>query len=207
MWQLFYPRQHLHSIFNLDPEHLRHLGIKGIITDMDNTLVPWNDRSVYPRLSRWLKNLQDKGFLLYIISNSTPRRGKKLAGELGIPAIWYAIKPRRRAFRRAIKEMGLSPSQVAVIGDQIFTDILGETGWGCILSWLLPSVTRIYLDPPGGRLEIIILKMKKQGLICARGTAGGMKTCQFMLSVNLNVSYESKILRFARMTILIPFIL
>ncbi len=118
MWELLYPRQHLQSIFDLDPEHLRRLGIKGIITDMDNTLVPWNDHSVYPRLSRYLKNLQDEGFHLYIISNSTPWRGRRLAGELGIPAIWYAIKPRRGAFRRAIKEMGLRPGQVAVIGDQ-----------------------------------------------------------------------------------------
>lgn len=167
MWQLFYPRQHLHSIFDLDPEHLRYLGIKGIITDMDNTLVPWNDRSVYPRLSRWLKNLQDKGFLLYIISNSTPRRGKKLAGELGIPAIWYAIKPRRRAFRRAIKEMGLSPSQVAVIGDQIFTDILGGNRLGLYTILVTPICDKEFIwTRLVRRLEIIILqKMKKQGLI------------------------------------------
>jgi len=167
LWQLFYPRQHLNSIFDLDPEHLGHLGIKGIITDMDNTLVPWNDRSVYPRLSHWLKKLKDEGFLLYIISNSTPRRGKKLAKDLGIPAIWYAVKPRRWAFRRAIKEMGLSAEQVAVIGDQIFTDILGGNRLGLYTILVTPICDKEFIwTRLIRRLELIILqKMKKQDLI------------------------------------------
>ncbi len=164
MWTLLYPRQHLQSIFDLDPEHLRRLGIKGIITDMDNTLVPWNDRSVYPRLKRWLKALQNEGFLLYIISNSTPRRGSRLAGELGIPAIWYAIKPRRRAFRKAIKKMGLSPEQVAVIGDQIFTDILGGNRLGLYTILVTPLCDKEFVwTRLLRRLETVILQKMKDG--------------------------------------------
>lgn len=130
MFKLLYPKQHLNSIFELDPDELRSLGIKGIIADMDNTLVPWNDRTVYPRLSRWLDRLKNEGFSLYIVSNNTPDRGGQLALDLGIPAIWYAIKPRRRAFRQALKKMGLSAPEVAVIGDQIFTDVLGGNRLG-----------------------------------------------------------------------------
>ena len=162
MWHLLYPRLHLQSIFDLDPEHLRRRGIKGIITDMDNTLVPWNDRSVYPRLSRWLENLKEKGFFLYIISNSTPRRGKKLAGDLEIPAIWYAIKPRRRAFRKAIKEMNLLPRQVAVVGDQIFTDILGGNRLGLYTILVSPLCDKEFFWTRLLRLlEVKILERQK----------------------------------------------
>ncbi|NMA92200.1 MAG: HAD hydrolase-like protein, partial [Firmicutes bacterium] len=88
----------------------------------------------------------------------------RLAGELGIPAIWYAIKPRRGAFRRAIKEMGLRPGQVAVIGDQIFTDILGGNRLGLYTILVTPLCeiefiwTRLIR-----RLESLVLeKMKRR---------------------------------------------
>lgn len=124
------PDQHLESIFELEPELLHRKGIKGIITDMDNTLVPWNDRAVYPQLARWLEGLKEQGFRLCIVSNSNPVRGEGLAEELGIPAIWYAAKPRRSPFRKALRLMGLLPGEAAVIGDQIFTDVLGGNRLG-----------------------------------------------------------------------------
>ncbi len=130
MFTLLFPKQHLNSIFELNPRELHSLGIKGVIADMDNTLVPWNDRSVPPRLARWLAGLKDEGFRLCIVSNNTADNGAELARELDIPAFWYAIKPRRRAFRKALLEMDLSAKEVAVIGDQIFTDVLGGNRMG-----------------------------------------------------------------------------
>ncbi len=130
MLRLLYPKQHLNSIFELDPDELRSMGIRGLIADMDNTLVPWNDRSVHPRLALWLAGLKEKGFRLCIVSNNTADRGGQLALELDIPAIWYAVKPRRRAFRLALQKMELSAPEVAVIGDQIFTDVLGGNRLG-----------------------------------------------------------------------------
>jgi uncharacterized protein len=128
--KLLFPNQHLNSIFELQSQQLHELGIKGVIADMDNTLVPWNDRSVPPRLARWLAGLKEEGFRLCIVSNNTAEKGAELARELGIPAYWYAIKPRRRAFRKALREMDLQAKEVAVIGDQIFTDVLGGNRMG-----------------------------------------------------------------------------
>ena len=130
MLKLLTPDQYLDSIFEIDIEHLQSIGIKGIITDMDNTLVSWNDRSVYPRLSEWFTGLKQKDFKLFIVSNNSRDRGAKLAKDLDIPAIWYAIKPRRGAFRKALQNMELSPKEVAVVGDQIFTDVLGGNRLG-----------------------------------------------------------------------------
>jgi len=128
--KLLSPDLHLNNIFDIDADHLQSLGIKGIITDMDNTLVPWSDRTVYPRLADFFTSLKKKGFKLFIVSNNSRDRGGQLARELDIPAIWYAVKPRRGAFRKALHEMNLSPEQVAVVGDQIFTDVLGGNRLG-----------------------------------------------------------------------------
>ncbi|MCJ7806512.1 MAG: YqeG family HAD IIIA-type phosphatase [Clostridia bacterium] len=130
MHKLLSPNLHLNNIFEIDADHLLSLGIKGIITDMDNTLVPWSDRTVHPRLAEWFANLKNKGFRLFIISNNSKDHGWQLARELDIPAIWSAIKPRRGSFRKALEQMHLSPEAVAVVGDQIFTDVLGGNRLG-----------------------------------------------------------------------------
>ena len=129
-FKLLSPNKHLNSIYELDTEELRSRGIRGIIADMDNTLVPWNDRAVRPRLASWLAGLKKEGFRLCIVSNNSRERGGQLACELGIPAVWYAVKPRRRAFRRALHIMELTSQETAVIGDQIFTDVLGGNRLG-----------------------------------------------------------------------------
>ncbi len=123
--QLLLPDLSLNNIFEINFDQLEKQGIKGIITDMDNTLVPWSDRTVYPRLADWFSDLKNRDFRLAIVSNNSRDSGGQLARELGIPAIWSAIKPRRRAFRKALHLMQLKPEQVAVVGDQIFTDVLG----------------------------------------------------------------------------------
>ena len=130
MRELLIPDQRLNNIFEIDPEYLRSIGIKGIITDMDNTLVPWSDRTVYPKLSAWFADLKERDFALFIVSNNSKDRGSQLARELDIPAIWYAVKPRRKAFRKALTQMKLSPAEVAVVGDQVLTDVLGGNRLG-----------------------------------------------------------------------------
>ena len=138
MLKLLAPDQQLNNIFEVDTDQLQSLGIKGIITDMDNTLVPWSDRTVHPRLSAWFAGLKKKNFKLFIVSNNSKDRGGQLANELAIPAIWYAVKPRRRAFREALNKMQLPPEQVAVIGDQIFTDVLGGNRLGLYTILVVP---------------------------------------------------------------------
>ncbi|MFO7951555.1 MAG: YqeG family HAD IIIA-type phosphatase, partial [Bacillota bacterium] len=73
------PDQHLDSVFDLNPDHLWNRGIRGIITDLDNTLVPWNDRSVTPRLAEWFLELKKKGFRLCIVSNNSRDSGGEVA--------------------------------------------------------------------------------------------------------------------------------
>ncbi len=159
MRKLLVPNLHLNNIFEVDAEKLKALGIKGIITDMDNTLVPWSDRAVYPRLSEWFASLKNMGFKLFIVSNNSKDRGGQLARDLNIPAIWYAVKPRRRAFRKALEQMDLSAGEVAVIGDQIFTDVLGGNRLGLYTIHVMPISEKEFIWTKLMRmLERLIIK-------------------------------------------------
>lgn len=167
MLRTFCPHLFLESIYDLDRQHLKNLGVKGIIADFDNTLVPWDDRSLYPLLSTWLRELQDEGFKICIVSNSRSKRGKKIASSFDIPAIWSATKPRHRAFRRAMALLQLSPAETAVIGDQIFTDILGGNRMGLYTILVLPMSDHDFIGTRIVRwLELFILyRLRKKGYI------------------------------------------
>ncbi len=163
MHKLLIPDQHLNNIFEIDTAYLKSIGIKGIITDMDNTLVAWSDRSVYPRLAEWFAKLKSEGFKLFIVSNNSKDNGGKLARELDIPAIWYAVKPRRSAFRKALKQMELTPAETAVVGDQIFTDVLGGNRLGLHTILVTPISEKEFIWTRFPRmLERIVLARIKQ---------------------------------------------
>ena len=103
MRKLLMPNQQLNDIYEIDAAYLKSIGIKGLITDMDNTLVAWSDRNCHPRLAAWFADLKKQGFKLCIVSNNSEEKGGQLAREVDIPAIWYAVKPRRKAFRRSTR--------------------------------------------------------------------------------------------------------
>lgn len=130
MWKYLCPKQYVEDICQIDLMELKKKGIKGVIMDLDNTLVPWNDCAVFPEVKEWIRKLNESGFKSCIVSNNNSRRGEELPELIDVPAFWKAVKPRRRAFRKALGLMMLKPSQVAVIGDQVFTDILGGNRLG-----------------------------------------------------------------------------
>jgi len=164
LFNILTPDQHLDNIFELDVDYLQSLGIKGIITDMDNTLVAWNDRNISPRLAGWFSMLKSRGFKLFIISNNSRDSGGQLARELDIPAIFYAVKPRKRAFQVALDKMELSPRQVAVIGDQIFTDVFGGNRLGLHTVLVTPiSEKEFFWTRLMRMLEKLVLGRGKRG--------------------------------------------
>lgn len=120
-----YPDAYYKSIFNINIKDLKESGIKGIIVDIDNTIVPWNDKKVSDEVFNWFTNLIEEGFRLCLISNGMTKRVEYFSNQLDIPAIGTAVKPRKKAFKKALKILGLKKEKVAVIGDQIFTDVLG----------------------------------------------------------------------------------
>lgn len=124
------PRLSVQSIYQIDLERLWKQGIRGIITDLDNTLVGAKDPHATPELVDWLGHVKQLGFQVVIVSNNREMRVSTFASPLSIPFIFSARKPRNAAFHRAIKMMNLEPDQTSVIGDQLLTDVLGGNRLG-----------------------------------------------------------------------------
>ncbi len=140
MWDKLYPNLWINSIYDLETELLREKGISGILIDMDNTLVPWGCYVADAEVVKWIESLKEKGFKLCMVSNSTPSKGKQLSLQLGIPGVWNAVKPRSKAFRRALAKLNVKAEETAVIGDQIFTDVLGGNFLG-LFTILVPQLS------------------------------------------------------------------
>ena len=138
MLEIFYPRLFISSLPELDLKHLLKLGLKGILLDLDNTIIMRGTESCSPEIIDWLNELQGCGFKLCIISNNKSARVKMLAGELKVPAVYYAFKPFKRAFYQALGLVKTAPEETAIIGDQIFTDILGGNRLGLFTILVVP---------------------------------------------------------------------
>ncbi|WP_102265136.1 YqeG family HAD IIIA-type phosphatase [Mesobacillus jeotgali] len=135
MLKHFLPDQHVKSIFEITPESLKDKGVKGIITDLDNTLVEWDRPYATPLLIEWFENMREHEILVTIVSNNNEKRVRAFSDPLKIPFIFQARKPMTRAFNKALKQMGLRKEETVVIGDQLLTDVLGgnRSGFHTIL--------------------------------------------------------------------------
>jgi len=125
MLKKFLPNEHVKSIFEIDPTQLKNKGIKGIITDLDNTLVEWDRPLATPEITQWFKKMKESGIDVVIVSNNNERRVKTFAEPLGITFIHQARKPIGKAFQQAIKKMNIKKEEAVVVGDQLLTDIFG----------------------------------------------------------------------------------
>lgn len=132
------PQKNVRSIYDIDVQALWDAGVRGIITDLDNTLVGAKRPQATPELLAWLKRLQAIGFQVVIVSNNNKLRVSRFSEPLSIPYIFRAKKPGNSAFRKAMEIMSLSPRQTVVIGDQMLTDVLGGNRLGLYTILVLP---------------------------------------------------------------------
>lgn len=121
-----FPDGFYERVLDISPQTLRERGITLLLADLDNTLVPYRTPEPTQELKAWRKELEAGGVELFLLSNSRkPTRPGRFAGALGIPFIGHAGKPGRKGYQAAMERMGRTPEQTAIVGDQIFTDILG----------------------------------------------------------------------------------
>ncbi|MGI6403156.1 MAG: YqeG family HAD IIIA-type phosphatase [Oscillospiraceae bacterium] len=126
----FYPTLYLQSIACLQPAQLQRWGVRGLILDVDNTLTTHDNPVPHPEVLIWLEQMRSAGIAMIILSNNHPPRVKPFAELLGLPFTADAAKPLPKGFRRAARDLNLPKDQIAVVGDQIFTDILGGNLFG-----------------------------------------------------------------------------
>lgn len=134
----FCPDAYADSITDIDPEKLVRKGINTVLLDLDNTLLSWRSYDVASGVVAWLKEAERAGFKRHIVSNSLPRRVSRLCGELGIPGLSSAVKPRRKVFLEALRVLGSKPEESVIIGDQLFTDVLGGKRTGLLTILVSP---------------------------------------------------------------------
>lgn len=118
------------SIFLVDINWLKNRGIKGVLLDIDNTLITHKQKIPDEKVIELIKFFLDNGIQSAIVSNATKRRVDVFNEKLGLYASYRAFKPSTRGFHKAMSKLKLIPPETAVIGDQLFTDIRGGNRLG-----------------------------------------------------------------------------
>ena len=120
-----YPKGYFNKVSEVTLEYLKENNIKGLILDVDNTLIDYY-RNISEDTINWANMLKQSGIKLCILSNSNKKeKVKEVAGKLGLEYTYFGMKPLKRGFKKAKKMLGLENRQIAAVGDQIFTDVIG----------------------------------------------------------------------------------
>ena len=138
MIERFYPDMIVDSVQHINLDMLKDKGIRGLILDIDNTLVPSFIKEADDRTLKWINVVKEHGFKTCIVSNARKKRVELFNGKLGLEAIYRASKPGRRSFKKALDVLDLDASKAAVVGDQIFTDVFGGNRLGMLTILVKP---------------------------------------------------------------------
>ncbi len=122
---LFRTKVALRSVCDITPRLLEMLGVRGLLLDIDNTLTTHDNPVPAPGVEAWVAGMQAAGIALCLVSNNHPPRVAPFARRLGVDYVCEGKKPLSKGFREGLRKMGLSRKETAVVGDQIFTDVLG----------------------------------------------------------------------------------
>ncbi|MBR4950128.1 MAG: YqeG family HAD IIIA-type phosphatase [Clostridia bacterium] len=151
MANIFVPKIMVPTVYDVDSNFLKKHNIKGIIYDVDNTLVGFKIRVPDEKLISHIEGLKNEGFKLFIISNNKKERVDEFNKSLGLSYIFRGMKPLWFSFFSAAKKMGLKRKEIVVVGDQIFTDVLGGN---------ISSMLTVMVDPIDLK-ETFLFKLKR----------------------------------------------
>lgn len=127
---IFYPKGYFNSITEITIDYLIKNKIKGLILDVDNTLIDY-DRNMPTEIEKWVENIRKAQIKMIILSNTNSKKKvKEVADKLKLDYINFGMKPFKINFKKAKEKLNLDKKNIAVIGDQIFTDIFGANRMG-----------------------------------------------------------------------------
>jgi HAD superfamily phosphatase (TIGR01668 family) len=157
----WWPTSYAPSVAAIDIERLAANGFAGIIIDLDNTLVAYRRLVPEDRDVRWIRAACERGLRIVMVTNNATPWAASIARDLGIPCIPNARKPLPAGFRRALATLALPRQSVIVVGDQLFTDILGAKIFGLAAILVEPLVDH---DPHNTRWLRIFERWLLHGL-------------------------------------------
>ena len=148
---IFYPRAYYKSVKDITIEFLRENNINALILDVDNTILDF-DRIIPDGVKEWCEELKKQNIKFCIVSNTNKvSKVKYVAQEFDLPYFYFAKKPLKFGFKKAIKVLEEKPENIAAVGDQIFTDVVGANR--C-------KIFSILVDPIKKK-DIFITKVKR----------------------------------------------
>jgi HAD superfamily phosphatase (TIGR01668 family) len=122
---MFRPDLEAATLTDVSLEDLWGRGFRGIILDLDNTVCGYHESTLAPGVREWVLAAKSRGFALVMVSNNFRERVAAFGAQLDVPAVPSALKPLPRGFLTALRRLGTRRAQTVVIGDQLFTDVLG----------------------------------------------------------------------------------
>ena len=163
MLKKLYPMKYVPSLFHINLDELKQRGIKAILFDIDNTLIPWDQKQLDPKIEQWFKNLCQQGFKVCFVSNNNQTRVSELSGCLQVPGVHKAAKPRRKGLRQALDILGSRVEETALVGDQVFTDVLAGNRLGLYTILVMPLAGKEFIGTRINRkLEKLVLGRIKE---------------------------------------------
>ncbi|MCR6546763.1 YqeG family HAD IIIA-type phosphatase [Dehalobacterium formicoaceticum] len=156
----FMPDMMTVSVLDIPLQDLAKRNVKGMILDLDNTITEWNNPEIKDEMMHWFANLQQLGISACLLSNNKGPRVMEAAQKLGISYVSRATKPRRSGYRRAMEVLKTTEAETVVVGDQIFTDILGGNRTGLYTILVNPIGAKEFAGTKVNRcIERIFLKV------------------------------------------------
>lgn len=113
------------QVTDLTPEALGRYGVRLLMLDFDNTIVPYTTDTPTGEVAAWLTEMGKSDISICVVSNSRRPRVKVFCEKYGLPCITHARKPFSKGIRQCIEQFGVQSSECALVGDQIYTDTLG----------------------------------------------------------------------------------
>lgn len=158
------PKLYIKAAHEVTPEFLSAHALKAVMVDLDDTLIASGCDDLDARCTTWVRTLRDAGIPLLILSNGERGRVAYWAEQLGVPGLSLVGKPFGAAFYRGLALLGSEAQHTAMIGDQLFTDILGANLAGLTTILVRPlSAGRLPHTRVARRLEKIILRGVRHG--------------------------------------------
>jgi hypothetical protein len=142
MLRLLTPHLQLDSVLDIQPNTIRALGLEGLLLDLDCTLKDYYEASFRPEVLKWVERIRCEQVRMCLLTNGRPQRVEPLAKCLGVHCVSFAAKPLARGVRRAISKLGLDRTRVALVGDQIFADVLAGRLAGVFTILVRPTTQR-----------------------------------------------------------------
>ncbi len=131
-------------VTELTPAFLRGMGVQALLLDVDNTIATYTSHTPMPGAVEWARHMVESGFRVIIVSNNYKKRVGPFAEKFGLDFISFAMKPLPFGYSRARRRLGVKRGECAIIGDQIFTDVVGANLCG------MKSVLLAPIEPEEG---------------------------------------------------------